>query len=137
MTEELRASILANQDGVEAFCWKFQQWLGADINSRDAFAAELLLREALVNGVEHGCHGGDGHEVLCVVRGGKGRIFVFVKDPGAGFDWKNLWNFEVGGDACSGRGIQIYKTYGTQVRFNRAGNSVFIKLKLKQKMERN
>jgi anti-sigma regulatory factor (Ser/Thr protein kinase) len=125
---ELRRRLQANQDAIEAFCWDFQQWLGAETTAKDAFASELLLREALVNAVEHGskCAG----HVECVVRGGKGRLFIAVCDEGKGFDWGPRWHRTAPVDACSGRGVMIYRTYAHRVRFNRAGNTVFLQRRL-------
>jgi anti-sigma regulatory factor (Ser/Thr protein kinase) len=134
-TNDLRKEIRANQEAIESFCWDFQQWLGTGISSRDAFASELLLREALVNAVEHGSKGlADGH-VRCEVRGRRGRIFIAVVDQGRGFDWAKVLTFEPKVDACCGRGILIYKNYATRLRFNRAGNAVFIMMKLGRSSE--
>ena len=127
MNGELRRFLDPNQDSIESFCWDFQQWLGPDVAARDAFASELLLREALVNSVIHGCPP-DG-KVECVVRGGKGRLFIAVSDPGKGFDWRRRWSQAAELDACSGRGVMIYKAYADRVRFNGAGNQVFLKRK--------
>lgn len=124
MTGELRKKLPASQDAIEAFCWDFQQWLGPETTSKDAFASELLLREALVNAVEHGCAGKGCVE--CVVRGRNGRLLIAVRDEGKGFDWRPRWNQLAPVDSASGRGVTIYKTYAHRVRFNRAGNAVFL-----------
>ncbi len=129
-TGELKAEISASQDAIESFCWDFQQWLSREVSSRDAFASELLLREALVNAVEHGCAGVPEQRILCVVRGGKGRILIAVSDPGPGFDWASRLAFVPEAEATSGRGVSIYKNYATRIRFNPAGNSIFICMKL-------
>lgn len=131
-TGELRAEIAASQDAIESFCWDFQQWLSPTISSRDAFASELLLREALVNAVEHGCSGAPDQKVQCVVRSGKGRILISVSDPGPGFDWARRLGLTPDAEATCGRGIAIYQTYGTWLRFNLAGNSISICMKLKK-----
>ena len=129
-TGDLRGEIPASHDAIEAFCWDFQQWLGNKVSSRDAFAAELLLREALVNAAEHGCAGSPDLKIRCIVRGGKGRILIAVSDPGPGFDWASRLSFVPEAEATSGRGVSIYKTYATRIRFNSAGNSIFICMQL-------
>lgn len=129
-TGDLRAEIPASHDAIEAFCWDFQQWLSNNLSSRDAFAAELLLREALVNAVEHGCAGDAEKKVRCVVRGGRGRIFIAVSDPGPGFDWGKRLDWIPEADSTGGRGVSIYKNYATRIRFNSTGNSIFICLEL-------
>ena len=127
---ELRAEIPASQDAIESFCWQFQQWLSREVSTRHAFASELLLREALVNAVEHGCAGVPEQRIRCVVRGGKGRILIAVSDPGPGFDWASRIAFVPEAKATSGRGVLIYKNYATRIRFNTAGNSIFLYMKL-------
>jgi len=129
-TGELRAEIPASQDAIESFCWDFQQWLSREVSSRDAFACELLLREALVNAVQHGCAGIPEQRIRCVVRGGKGRILIAVSDPGPGFSWASRLAFIPEAEATSGRGVSIYKNYATRIRFNSAGNSICIYMKL-------
>lgn len=130
MTGELQRTILASQSAIEEFCWDFQQWLGTQATARQAFASELLLREALVNAVEHGCRGIDGAAVRCVIRGGRNRILISVCDPGPGFDWAARRDAEPEENALSGRGVLIFKTYAQRVRFNRAGNAVFLLMRL-------
>jgi anti-sigma regulatory factor (Ser/Thr protein kinase) len=127
---DLSASIAASHEAIEAFCWDFQQWLGTELSSRDAFASELLLREALVNAAEHGCAGSPDRMIQCVVRGGKGRILIAVSDPGPGFDWTRRLALVPDATATSGRGVSIYKNYATRIRFNKAGNSIFILMQL-------
>lgn len=128
--DELNVKMAASQEAIEAFCWDFQQWLNRKVSSRDAFASELLLREALVNAVEHGCASDPERKIQCVVRGGKGRILIAVSDPGPGFDWASQLSLVPSPEATSGRGVAIYRDYATRLRFNTAGNSIFICLRL-------
>ena len=51
---EVRAKVPRTAEGVEAFCQQFRKWHAAECGQRDLFASELLLREALMNGVTHG-----------------------------------------------------------------------------------
>ncbi len=126
MRKELRRRLTASQEAIESFCWDFQQWLGDEVSARDAFATELLLREALVNAVEHGCGKAAESAVDCVIRHERGAMLIAVKDSGPGFDWRSRWELQPEAEACSGRGVLIYRTYANRVRFNRAGNSVLL-----------
>lgn len=129
MTGELRRTLPATQDAIESFCWDFQQWLGPEVSSKIAFASELLLREALVNAVEHGCQGIEQAHVQCVVRGRNGRLLIAVTDPGPGFNWQARWHSEPEASSTSGRGILIYRTYAQRIRFNRVGNSLVLTMR--------
>jgi serine/threonine-protein kinase RsbW len=131
--EELRRRISACQEAIESFCVEFKKWLGDQVTPRDAFAGELLLREALVNAVEHGCQRNRLAQVECVVRGGPGRLLIAVLDPGPGFDWRSRWDTNPDLFACSGRGVLIFRTYASRVRFNRAGNAVMLYRRLEKK----
>lgn len=130
MNGELRRQLPANQSAIEAFCWDYQQWLGHEVPPRLAFASELVLREALVNAVEHGCNGLNNASVHCIVRGGRGRILIAVQDPGPGFDWRN-WPLEPpDAEQLRGRGVMIFRNYAQNMRFNRKGNAVVLRLRL-------
>ncbi len=133
MREELRRRISACQEAIELFCVEFKKWLGDQVTPRDAFAGELLLREALVNAVEHGCQRNNLAEVECVVRGGPRRLLIAVQDPGPGFDWRSRWDTSPDVLTCSGRGVLIFRTYASRVRFNRAGNAVMLYRRLEKK----
>lgn len=134
MKDELRTELAATQEAVEQFCRDFQKWLGEDITSRDAFGAELLLREALVNAILHGCQSKTDQRVKCIVRGGRGRILIVVVDPGRGFDWRAAWNCRSEPTQCSGRGVEIYRNYAKRVRFSRQGNVVYLVVKMHKGM---
>jgi serine/threonine-protein kinase RsbW len=130
MKNELQRTLPPSQEQIEAFCWDFQQWLDPKLTSKQAFAAELLLREALVNAVEHGAHQGAEARIECRVRANARRILIAVQDPGPGFDWKSRLQTETAEDACSGRGMLIYKSYAQRIRFNTSGNFVALSMDL-------
>lgn len=130
MKGELRTELAATQEAVEQFCWDFQQWLGEGITSRNAFGAELLLREALVNAILHGCQSKSDQRVKCIVRGGRGRILIAVVDPGMGFDWRAALDCKAEPTQCCGRGVEIYRSYAKRVRFSKQGNVVYLVMKL-------
>lgn len=121
---ELRALVPRSAEGVAAFCQQFRKWHAAECACRDLFASELLLREALMNGVSHG----DGCQtpLACVVRGGPKRLLIVVNDGGPGFDWRAQRQVVAAMDATHGRGLEIYYGYASRVRFNQSGNGLML-----------
>ena len=47
---------------------------------------------------------------------------VFRADDGEGFDWRSARSHEASTASSSGRGMEIFRTYATRVRFSRKGN---------------
>lgn len=93
---------------------------------RVCFCCELLLREAITNAAVHGSKGEEGGEILCVVRRKRGRLLIWVQDEGPGFDWRSVLLRESDPSIPGGRGMEIYRRYATQVRFNQKGNGVVL-----------
>ena len=131
---ELRAHFPCTLGGVEAFCRQFRHWFEEHCQPGDAFASELLLREALGNSVAHAPGAveleADDLEadlpdermacdasMCCVVRGGPKRLLITVRDEGPGFDWRAKGHIPET-EASHGRGIAIYYRYAHRVRFN-------------------
>ncbi len=121
---EWRRELPATLEAVEQFCAEFQGWRAETCAGLNAFAAELLLREALNNSVIHGCLGDARKRVSCSLRARPDRLVIAVRDEGQGFDWRSLWNRRGDPAEIHGRGIEILRRYANLVRFNRAGNSV-------------
>ena len=111
---------------IEQFCCDFQVWKERVCAQVDGFSAELLLREALMNSVLHGCAGNPRKRVCCVLRTRSRRLFIAVRDEGKGFDWRALWNRHADVDAARGRGLEILRKYSDAVRFNAKGNAVML-----------
>lgn len=128
---ELRISLPCSLEAVENFCQDFRAWHTQVCQSRDTFACELLLREALVNGAEHGT-GETEHSalqtnppvILCVLRGNARRLLIAVRDPGAGFNWRAAARSPKSSCEPGGRGVAIFYRYAQRVRFLEAGNGV-------------
>ena len=123
---EIRTTLPATLKAIEQFtrrcrfCW---YCLPA---RTDAFAAELLLREALTNAVIHGSSPDRPRQVRCVIRIRPGRLSITVGDEGVGFDWRSAWKHEALPGSSSGRGMEIIRKYATRVRFSRNGSSTTI-----------
>jgi len=95
------------------------------------FDFKLLLREALINAVVHGCEEDPGKTVasLFVLDGETMRITV--TDEGPGFDWSSRMDAEPDPEDTCGRGLMILRLYSDGVSFNQPGNSVTIVKRLK------
>ncbi|MBN1846713.1 MAG: ATP-binding protein [Sedimentisphaerales bacterium] len=89
----------------------------------DSFALRLLLRESLLNAVDHG---GRQDPCACVsftCTADRGGMTLQVRDPGPGFNWR-----EQGTDIDhlqeGGRGLALMRLYSDNLQFNDAGNQV-------------
>jgi len=122
---ELREVMPATIEAVENYCVCLRQW-AASIGLWNTFGVELLVREALNNAVLHGCDCDPSKQVKCILRLRRGRITIAVRDEGCGFDWVTSLQQGDDLDACSGRGMFIYKQYADRVRFGSRGNSVVL-----------
>jgi anti-sigma regulatory factor (Ser/Thr protein kinase) len=115
---ELPASAAA----VEQFSMEFRSRYPAVC--RLAFPAELLLREALANSLEHGCQNDPAKRILCAVRAKRGRLLIVVGDEGEGFDWRAAMLRRSAVNVSGGRGIEIFRRYASRFRYNAKGNAV-------------
>jgi len=123
---ELRASLPADLQAVEGFFVEFRRRSRTLLNRVNCFAAELLVREALTNAVVHGCHTDPRKQVRCLLRLKGRRLLIAVDDDGEGFDWRAAWSRSAALADCSGRGIELLRTYASHVRYNDRGNAVTI-----------
>ena len=124
----LRRTFPATLEGVEAFCQTLRQRL-AEVcrpGSADAFAMEILAREAATNAVIHGSRRDPGLLVQCSLRIGPRRLTLRVSDPGAGFDWRRRSETGSDVDVPGGRGLELYRAYAHHVIFNTRGNSILL-----------
>lgn len=119
---DLCGQISCSLAAVEEFCLKFRAWHSQVCGSKNLFACELLLREALVNCVTHTKYPGE--SVSCTLRGDSRRLLISVRDPGLGFDWRAGRRNPKEDCESGGRGLAIYYRYANRVRFLEAGNGV-------------
>jgi anti-sigma regulatory factor (Ser/Thr protein kinase) len=122
----MRAAVPATLEAAEEVVAEFRQRREFRLEHAQRFAVELLLREALANAVNHGCHGDPAKQVRCSVRLGRSRLIIAVEDDGDGFDWRAAWDHPPAMSECSGRGIEILQKYANRVRYNDRGNAVTI-----------
>ena len=123
---EMRALIPASFEALEKVCLEFRAGAAGMLSRRDSFIAELLLREALTNAVEHGSRANAANTIRVALRVKNGRLLIVVADEGDGFDWRLDRSRGAYGVSTSGRGIEILRKYSNHVRFNDCGNAVTI-----------
>ena len=93
-----------------------------------AFGIKLALEEAITNAVKHGnLDDPTKHIVVCYYVGPE-RVIIMVGDEGNGFSPEEIPDptAEENLDRPNGRGIMLMQSYMTKVRFNQAGNEVWL-----------
>ena len=123
---DMKATLPATLEAMEAFVAEFRLLCGYLRHEDIEFVAELLLREALVNALEHGCRGEADRSIRCRARWRGRRLTVAVADDGEGFDWRSARGCRPDPMASSGRGLEILQKCSSLVRFNNKGNAVTI-----------
>ena len=121
---ELRiAATLPNIDEADQVVSDF---LAARASQADLFAIRILLREALLNAVTHGCGEDPGQVITLELDLDASGITLAVADEGEGFDWRaRSGALDVLGDG--GRGLPLLRFYSSHVDFNAAGNRVVLR----------
>jgi serine/threonine-protein kinase RsbW len=122
---EMRAAVPATREAAEEILSEFRR-REFRLERAQRFAAELLLREALANAVDHGCHGDPARQIRCSLRLGDNRLLIAVEHDGEGFDWRAAWDHPATILERSGRGIEILRKYASRVRYSDTGNAVTI-----------
>jgi serine/threonine-protein kinase RsbW len=123
---EIRRDMPATLQAIEEFVVEFGERCRARLEHKSFFGAELLLREALTNAVQHGSNADPAKRVRCCLRIKGGRLLIAVEDCGRGFDWRAAWNKQAASPDSSGRGVEILRKYASRVRYNGRGNAVTI-----------
>jgi len=91
------------------------------------FDIELALREALANAIKHGSKNDPSKQIECCVACDKDRgMLLVVRDPGRGFDPKELPSPVRGENVFSthGRGIYLINQLMDEVRFEKGGTEI-------------
>ena len=87
---------------------------------------KVVIRELLINAIEHGCGGDPTLTVECEIEYlGGARFRITVEDSGAGFDYESI-NWKIPGDPQQERhrGFGLVNTLADEVEFNEKGNRV-------------
>ena len=109
---------------VEALSLSLREELATACSPADAFAGELLFREAAANAVFHGCRCPHPEDIEAALRVYPDRLFVAIQDPGDGFDWRTVLTRTCDDLSPGGRGIAIYRRLAHRMHFNDKGNAI-------------
>jgi serine/threonine-protein kinase RsbW len=96
------------------------------------FEIEQALREALNNAIEHGSSHDPSKKIQCCVACDQTRgMLIVVRDPGPGFDPASIPSPIVGQNIYSegGRGIYIINQLMDEVRFEKGGTEIHMRMK--------
>jgi serine/threonine-protein kinase RsbW len=120
----LRRVLHASPGAVDMVCLELRSFMQANDRAHDAFAVELLAREALNNAVLHGNQSNPQKTVLLELRLGRRWLRLQVTDEGPGFDWRAARLHSAQPSDLCGRGLSISARYADRVGFNQRGNQI-------------
>lgn len=121
----LNRRIAATLDAVDELCQELRKVL-ADVGwIETGFWVELLLREAMINAVLHGCRGDPARRVEASVSLAETGLRLTVQDDGDGFDWRQALRRALPSlEDDSGRGLALMTRLAADIQFNERGNAV-------------
>ena len=102
---------------------QLHQW-----DDRAVFAVHLALEEAIVNAIKHGNGYDVSKSVHVFCQLSANRFQIQITDEGDGFDSEAVPDptNDERLDLPSGRGVHLIRSFMSEVRYNDAGNSVFM-----------
>lgn len=136
---EKKYQISCNPDSVSALIKKLIKEIDFLVSSQKIkINLEIAAREMIANAVEHGCSSeslvsksAQKLIILITLEIKNEKLFLTVKDPGTGFDWKNF-NFENDPFLLeTGRGLKMIKTVSDHLIFNNSGSQITAVFRLK------
>jgi len=96
------------------------------------FEIKLALNEALINAIVHGSRNDPSKQIQCCVACDHERgMIIVVRDPGPGFDPASIQSPLVGQNifATGGRGIYLINQLMDDVRFEKGGTEIHMRMK--------
>jgi len=96
------------------------------------FDIEVALWEALANAIKHGSANDPSKQIQCCVACDHARgMLIIIRDPGPGFDPARIPSPVVGQNifATGGRGIYLINQLMDEVRFERGGTEIHMRMK--------
>lgn len=121
----------ASLENIDKTCLKMRAFLDEAGLSNLTFEMELLAREAMINAVKHGSNMDYSKKIDCQLDVGGDQATLTVRDQGDGFNWRkmleqaNLDQLDI-----SGRGLEIFKVYSSDIEYNEEGNEITLFKKL-------
>ena len=128
----IRFNIPATLAAIDQLCVRARSWLHENDLEEEWFAMTMLLRESLNNAVVHGCCEDSDMCIHCELRLGRKWLSILVDDGGPGYDWANRRKQRACNEDVNGRGLEIYHLYADEVVFNRLGNRVLLRRRLRE-----
>jgi serine/threonine-protein kinase RsbW len=128
----IRFKIPATSKAIDDLCVRARAWLMENGLDGDWFGTAMLLRESLNNAVIHGSLNDASLHVNCELRATRGWLSILVEDGGPGFDWQQRRSHCARKEQRCGRGLEIYRLYADKVVFNKRGNRVLLRRRLKE-----
>ncbi len=124
--DRLEISSPATLENVDRIVDEAMRFVSGRLAGDREFDFKLLLREALINAVVHGCGKARDKTVISRFMLDDETVRVTVSDDGPGFDWTKRMDAEPEADETSGRGLMILRLYSDGVSYNASGNCVTI-----------
>ncbi len=131
-SQAIRFEIPATSPDIDELCVCAKSWMQENGLEKDWFAIAMLLRESLNNAVIHGSRNDPALFVHCELWRGRRWLSISVEDGGAGFNWARQRKHLAHKEDTGGRGLAIYRLYADEVVFNRLGNRVLLRRRLKE-----
>ena len=116
--------VCATYDGIDRVDRAITEYFSERGPDLDLFIVRLLIREAVLNAVMHGCANDASQRVKVYFEIGQEQVDFTVEDPGPGFDWKK---HETEGEddlKVGRRGVDLMFQCAERVEFNDTGNRV-------------
>lgn len=128
LTLRVRVTLAANRQSVDPVVAQVMESVRdlKCMNGKED-SIELALQEALANAVVHGAKEDPSKVVECIVACDEQRgMLIIVRDPGEGFDPKNIPSCTLGENLYSnhGRGIFLINQLMDEVKFRKNGTEI-------------
>lgn len=120
------ARLSATLDNIERIDDRITGWLRHAGRPLDEFGVRLLVREALLNAVLHGCARDPSRYVQFSIRLDEALVEFVVEDDGPGFDWQAP-RPDLDALGATGRGVTLLRMYADSVTYNERGNRVRVR----------
>ena len=128
----LRLTLPCSLEAVDAAALAAEAFLAEHAGEAALFGALLVLREALVNAVRHGCKLDPGSTVEARITLDNRQAVLVVSDPGPGHDWRGRLHCLPDTGSTSGRGMCIMDHYARSMHYNETGNILTLRVDLEK-----